>query len=422
MEAERQTQSEIDFLDMFRTIWDGKWVIAGFVGLFLLLGVLFIFVSRNPFEATTQYRPIPISSETEYHALNLLGIAPLNTQIFLDSLDSFDTGGDDEAQRVRIPGEVIEQIQPERLEITRLFLHDMFVEELQKREVFIDAMQSVGLVRRDDFDSDAAYAKALNEEAIDVQIRPAVNLEGEVGPNVPDREFGALSFRHTAQDEWLQVLDQALAQAQENVRLGLESIITGQIATARYLQAAKLDRINLAIENSLADYERKASDRLAYLKEQAAIARSLGIDKGTLDAQIFAAGGAMIADLSTGTSDASERPTYLSGYVALEQEIALIEGRSDPRAFVEDLLALEQQKRAIEQDQTIARTEELLAASPIADKDRFAAVLAAPETTDFEPVTSLALFLLLLVIVGGLIGTGFVLLRRALARRSAAEA
>ena len=96
-----------------------------------------------------------------------------------------------------------------------------------------------------------------------------------------------------------------------------------------------------------------------FLREQAAIARKLGVAKNTIEAQTFITQSSILANVQTDT------PFYLRGYEAIETQIELIETRQNKRAFIDGLLALEQSKRQLEQDQTLARAEAIFALTPI---------------------------------------------------------
>ena len=59
------------------------------------------------------------------------------------------------------------------------------------------------------------------------------------------------------------------------------------------------------------------------------------------------------------TNVKTDAPFYLRGYLAIEEEIKQITTRNDKNAFTTDLFKLEQQKRTLEQDETIQRAIDL---------------------------------------------------------------
>ena len=75
---------------------------------------------------------------------------------------------------------------------------------------------------------------------------------------------------------------------------------------------------------------------MAFLREQSAIARKLGVKNNTIEMQSFGGKDGVVTNLKTDTL------FYLRGYEAIEKKIALIEGRENKKAFVSGLLELEQ--------------------------------------------------------------------------------
>lgn len=183
------------------------------------------------------------------------------------------------------------------------------------------------------------------------------------------------------------------------------------LLVAKQKRDFELEDLDFQINNALADYDRKTSDRLAYLIEQAAIARKLGVAKNAIEAQMFSAQNGMVANVKTDT------PFYLRGYEAIEKEIELIASRTKKEAFVVGLLELEQKQRKLKQDMTLERAEALFALTPIMSGDDFSAVSLTVEATNFEPQSSRLLMLALAVIIGGIAGVVYVLISTAVRQR-----
>ena len=90
---------------------------------------------------------------------------------------------------------------------------------------------------------------------------------------------------------------------------------------------------------------------MAYLSEQAAIARKLNLAK-PIEAQIHSGTNNLVTNIEP------DIPFYLRGYEAIEEEIALIKTRSNEKLFVTGLLELEAEQRSLKQDQTLQRAEQ----------------------------------------------------------------
>lgn len=174
----------------------------------------------------------------------------------------------------------------------------------------------------------------------------------------------------------------------------------------------QLEDLNLDIANALKDYEIKVSNRLAFLREQASIARKLDVAKSTIEAQNFSSAASNITNIKT------DSPFYMRGYEAIEKEIELIESREDKTAFVNSLLDLEQKKRAIQQDKTLDRIQEVWKSSPIINSSEFIAVSFRGTKTTFKyDNKKLSLLIALSIILGGIIGVIYVLIFNAVRNR-----
>jgi len=172
----------------------------------------------------------------------------------------------------------------------------------------------------------------------------------------------------------------------------------------------ELEDLKLQIANAYADYDTISSNRLAYLREQALIARKLGVAKNTIETQTFNSQNGMFANVKT------DSLFYLRGYEAIEMEIELIESRSnkDKLAFVSGLLELEQKHRALNQDKLIERVEAVFSSTPIVDTSNFSAVSLAVDATVFKSTNNKLLMLILSAVIGLTIGAFFVLISDAI--------
>ena len=116
-----------------------------------------------------------------------------------------------------------------------------------------------------------------------------------------------------------------------------------------------------------------------------------------------------------------DNPLYLRGYVAIEEEINLIKGRKDKSAFMKDLFKLEQEKRKLEQDETLDRAMILFNKTPLNEND-FKSTIVKVAATDFVTNNKRNLYYALALVLGGMIGVVFVLISKALINRKAITA
>ena len=108
----------------------------------------------------------------------------------------------------------------------------------------------------------------------------------------------------------------------------------------------------------------------------------------------------------------TDAPFYLRGYLAIEEEIKQVTTRKEKNAFSKGLIKLEDQKRTLEQDETIDRAIDLFDKTPLNQGD-FKATIVKVATTDFKTNNKQNLYYALAIVLGGIIGVIYVLLANA---------
>ena len=420
---------EIDLVELLQTIWDGKWLVAAFAAVAVVLGGAFAFLKPAVFEATTEIKPITSTEAQLYRTSNALGF----------------------------------------FEISPTTLRGLFIEYLDERTLFEEAIRKHDLLKHDDYETDVDFDIAVVELAAEIAIQPPINEDGtEKGES---RRHWTIEFEGMDKEKWLAALVDVTTNSTAKVRETLIERFNTAVEVAQQARAFKLEDLSTqmenaksdfekemqefelvqgfemedvqqAIRNARLDYDRKTKDRLAFLREQAAIARELGVAKNTLEAQTFSASNGVVANVK------SDTPFYLRGYEAIEKEIALIVAREDKDAFITGLLELEQkqrtleqdltleradrkeaflasllelekQQRAIQQDKTIERAKELFAKTPVIEAQKFVAAQYDVYATDFESKSKRSLIVALALVLGGMVGVMFVLIRSAVRNRKA---
>lgn len=419
---------EIDLVELFQTVWDGKWKIISFV----VVSVVSVFgyqISQPApsFTATTEIRPISTIQAERYTASNAVGF----------------------------------------FQVRRSQLLDLYIEQLEERSLFEEAIRTFQLLDADKYDDEQAFNDAVVALASSIEVLAPHNADGAERGDV--RRFGSIVFEHNDAEKWKSVLSSVNSIANNEVRLTLQRRFATSLSVARQNRefelediktqmanvkrdfdkemdefelkhSFQLEDVETQIANALADYERKTADRLAFLREQAAIARKLGVAKNTIEAQTFSVQNGMVANVKTDT------PFYLRGYEAIEKEVELIESRENTQAFIDGLLELEQKKRRLEQDRTLQRAEKnkvfldalielekkkreieqdktlkraeaLFASTPIMSSSDFSAVSVNVEATDFRRQSQQKLALVMAVLIGGMMGMVYVLISTAIRNR-----
>lgn len=430
--AQPQYQDEIDLIEVFETLWEGKWkligaIIASISGMFAILFIL----PPPPFTAVTNFSKVPTFEAEHYKRFNAFGF----------------------------------------MEITPTLLLDLYTEQLAEGGVFEQAMRNAELLDSKDFVSVEAYDEALTSSASSIELIPPQNDGANANAIYRERinNKWQVVFEHVDEVAWKAVLKDADRRANEAVRRILEQRFDAAFQVATEQQIFALEDINTKIknaqaafdrdmkefelnhgfdledvasqiQNALLDYDKKIMNRLTFLDEQAKIARAIGVAKNTIEAQTFNAQSGFVANVNADT------PFYLRGYEAIEKEIELIKAREQKHAFIDGLFELEQKKRALEQDKTLHRAEakklflvslkdleaqkrdieqdpklqrakQLFLDTPIFTSDDFKAAHIRIDTTQFTYARSWSLLLALSALLGAMAGVVYVLLSNALAKR-----
>jgi len=366
-----QYSDEVDLVELIQTVWNGKLVILAFVFVSLAAAVGFTITRPAPdFLATSQIKPILTEDEEKYRKFNAVDVYQVNAERLLA----------------------------------------LFVEQLDSRRVFERLLVKHRLLERNDFDSDEDFDDALVQLASSIDITPPSDDESQqIGE---DSKHWTLSFEYNDRDKWLALLKDLKLETNREV----QRLVTTQFANITEAMVTKrafeLEDLETAIDNTFADYEQVVTKRVAFLQEQAAIARTLNVADNTIETQSFATQSGMITNITT------EVPFYLRGYKAIEKELELLRSRDDLAPFIDNLAELQSQKRAIEQDKTVERAKSLFALSPIGSEQGFSAVSFEAASTTFKTQSNRMLMAILAAFIGGIIGIAYVLVSNAIKNRA----
>lgn len=364
---------EIDLVDLFKTIWDGKWQIVGAVVIAAVATAGILLSLPNEFTATTEIKSITSVEAEQYRESNSLGVFKVNA----DSLQA------------------------------------LFIEQLARQEVLVEAIKQFELIDRTEFDSEFEYEEAVLRYADSFELVPPTDTDGAARGAVQTNWLfvGEYDNQEVWQDALNFIRGKASANVRDDLRETFQSIITAKTTVDRF----KAEDLQQQIDNTILDSEMITADRIAFLREQAQLARTLGVAKNTLEAQTFAGQNTMVANVQL------EMPFYLRGYEAIEKEIQLLQSREDSLPFAEGLRALEDELRALKQDKTVERAKALFAKTPASTGDNFRAVSMVIEGTEYDPKHSKAMILALVIVLAGMLAVIYVLISSAMRKRAGQE-
>ena len=421
----QKDNDEISLNELMQIVWEGKWKIAVAVIISLIAVISYQSTKTKSFTAITEIKPLS--------SLELNKFIVLNNTIKLTGTDS------------------------NFKEITESHLSNLYIDILNNKSVFQDAMHKLNFLDASQYSDEQKYNEAINKLASSVKIlTPLINNEEEGNFEI---SYHTINFIYDDFKKWKSVLIYAnelvnqtvkqklledysntllfLKQKQEYQLEKLKTLMTNaqmdfdkEIKKFEMNREFQLQDIKIKIDNILKDYDRKIFNKLAFLREQAAIARKLGIAKNTIEIQSFGIN-SVLTNIKTDTA------FYLRGYEAIEEEIELIGLRDNKQAFVDGLLELgiekrileqdktllrveknkifldtlielEKKKRTIEQDKTIERIELAFQSTPLANKNEFSAAEVKILATKFEYKDNK--ILVIAIVIGLIVGVFYVLI------------
>ena len=396
---------EIDLIELLQNLWDGKWVIAGVSAAALAIGGTYVALTPNSFDASITIRPLDAATIEQFRMLNNAA-DPRNVMVNRSPSPASEGATSAGTQPTGI-NEAVTQYFSASGALAE------FIEVLFQRDTLVQAADQHNMVTGQQ-SGDTISEIALRYYAFDVDISPV---------EIPAPSLNGSSSAVTAwQVKWAadeeiksnSFIAETLRLTNEVTRQRLTQRLTAEADLTRRAQSRRSQQIETEIENAIADYQVRLSDQIAYLSEQASLARVLGIEIGT--------------GTGTSNSNAPERssPTvmssnmsYLDGYRALQEQITILSSREQVEAFVPGLRDLQAELRSLEQDRAADELIEAIEATPLSDPEAFRAAqydLAAIEKT-YHKKTSL--ILALSVVLGGFLGAIVVLIRNAVDARQA---
>ena len=369
-ETRPQYDDEIDLIELFMTLWNGKWIIIlCTVFLTALGGAYVVFGMQNSYRASVPIYKASSDAFSKYTTLNEL----LRQNGF----------------SYQISGEA---------------LFEKFVAEFQDYDEVVEILKSIDNLASDAQLSPAERAEEINELAKNFELVPSGDATTPLQIKFEWRE--AVEAKNVVK----QVLGKVLENIKRDTLVDLNAFVTAndhridlKIASTKNEQAILKQAIQLDNQK-----------RLLFLAEQSEIAKELGIEKNSLDASSLAQSQSAGFSLSV---NASEVPFYLRGFKAIDKEISLIQSRTDDQNVISNgqFVQLLKQLNALEND---ISTEQLKAEISVFETDqpsnwaRFNVDFA-----DAKGTKRTSLYLAMLIMMGGFVGMVIVLIRNALANR-----
>ena len=256
-----------------------------------------------------------------------------------------------------------------------------------------------------------------DEEELDLMLSEMAN-DFALNEDSKSRKV-SIVFTTSDKAESSKILSSTLDMISSNSKADILRSIQSKLKAARLSRELELGRIATEFEGYSQLYQARKKRSLTLLREQANIARELGIENPTYSMQ-NSSRQAQIYDIPEVGLDTFESHYFLQGYRAIEKQIANIEQRNDNQnstLFAEiDQLVLN--RTLVEKNNVLEMMTPLMAKLPLHNQD-FSLVRVDLGKTKFESDGSRRLIAIFVTLVGLLITVVLILANAAVKRRSA---
>ena len=373
-------KDEIDLLQFFLTVWINKRKVIFFACLALIASFSFqsLYVSHDAtYKATTKIKPISTFEETEYSAFNYYiknaspsALEPANYNNPISFINKVK----------KDKNYLYNQINTIKI-IDKFYLINLFIEKLNQRTFLKSSIKKFNLIEKENFKDSKSYEVEVTKIANLIKIIPVKNDKNEA------TNWTVISTVDN-RINWENFLESLEKSANEEIQVYVNNTFKKLIQDQKQLNQYLIEDIDSEILTATEDYESKMKKKVAFLKEQAQIARQLNLpenDNNVLN----------INDISY----------YMRGYKMIEKEIELIENRTNKSAFIEDLYKLEKEKRMIIANKNFDRMELMFKNTPISKIKNFYAGKLVVEGTIYKENKKVSS--ILIYFMSGMIGVIF---------------
>ena len=376
-EINTKYDNEIDLIEFFKILWEGKWKFIAITFVAVVIGVGYNVAKPTSYEVS-----IPIQSS--------------NQSVFV-SYTSLNELLSDE-------GMIFNEItNPNGYVISSDSVFTMFNSEFNDYEEIINAVSTSKFVQQSikDLDDD-------DKQTALIKFAKAFNL------NAPSTNVGnwTLTFEWHDYTEGLRLLDDAIRQTLLNTKNLLISNINDLADVIDIRHSRKLEKLYNQLSFIEQNQIYKNTKRIKYLIEQSAIARELGIEKNKIDSNALA----QIPEIAISLNP-TDIPYYLRGYKAIEKEISLIQNRSeeDNLMAADGYLQIKEEIIVLENNLSSSHlrvASEVMSNEIPNDWVEFNLALA-----DVKSQKKSKLYVALSVVLGGMVGAMYVLISNIIRKR-----
>jgi len=364
-EQSQPDNDEIDLADLIRSLWNGKWVVISTTIVAVMAAVIYL----------------TITPKTYTGALEISPLSSVDAEVYLPLNES------------------------ELIGINNKQLETLFIEDILTYEALEASIKESSYLEKLATESELEFSLRISSAARKFTVSKQSNKKDK-----EQQTKWTIALTTQRPELAIKVVTDAMSIANDNVNRQVQNMMDKHLAAYSRGITRELEDIDTATSIVLNNEKLKTQFRLAFLDEQASLARAIGIDKNTLTAQTFTTQSALV------TSVNKEEPFYLRGYIAIEKEMEILSSRQSPQLFIPKLISNERRKQQLLKDSSVTNAKKLIALTPIGT-ETFEAVSYDLASIDFQSKTKTSLILALSIVLGGMLGIFVLLIRNAVVRK-----
>ena len=386
------SSDEIDLLDLLLVLWKRRIILGLSTLAFSCLGVLLALAHTPTYKGQVQV-----------HQLNDVEMA---------GFDAWNQGVKI-ATRSALPDNMETLIWPSDINsglssITSKSLADTFNASYQRGDALVAALRK---------HSTAVQNFNGDEEELDLMLSEMAN-DFALNEDSKSRKV-SIVFTTSDKAESSKTLSSTLDMISSNSKADILRSIQSKLEAAKLSRKLELDRITTEFEGYSQIYEARKKRSLTLLREQANVARELGIENPAYSMS-GSSRQARIYETPEVGLDTFESHYFMQGYRAIEKQIANIEQRKDNQnstlvAGIDQLLL---NRTLVEKNNVLEMMTPLMAQLPLQNQD-FSLVQVDLGKTKFESDGNRRLIAIFVTLIGLLITVVLILANAAIKKRSA---
>jgi hypothetical protein len=238
-------EDEIDLLESLITISNNKWKI--FLATILAITITYILElnqqpAKSAFSTETKIDPISTFDEFEYAVYNsflnnMKSKSIFHTSVRKSKYDPYTQKNVTLSDDVEIY-KIIDYSYFKKID--KSYLLDLFIDKLNQNSLFINAVKKFNLVKREDFQDNEAYEKALNKLASSISL-----LKNDI-----DEPFWYIKYHTDNKEIWESFLKFIQESANAEVQKYLFDSFNELIVNEKRLNKFKIEDIDLELSNN----------------------------------------------------------------------------------------------------------------------------------------------------------------------------